>query len=301
MPAHRRNLGFVLKHWYRETGAELGHIRYAGKSKLGANAMALRALVASPDLERRYLLQAQRLARGIQSLADASGAFEPWFVKPKYPYDAQYLLTFYSGEAILALAEYALATGDLDAMRTAVRSQRFYLARYVDAIDRYYYPAYVPWHTQSLLLLHRETGEPTFARAVGLLNDTLLTFLDRTTYKGRFHDPAYPHYGPPHSAADAVYVESLAYAFELALEQADQMRVRRYGEAIILGLGHLVDLQYTTGMVPPSADPARVVGAFRASVEDPEIRVDSVQHAIEAFGQVRSVACRGRLHISAGK
>jgi len=44
--------------------------------------------------------------RGILSLIDKKGEFHPWLKEPDYEYDKDYLLTFYSGEAILSLVEY---------------------------------------------------------------------------------------------------------------------------------------------------------------------------------------------------
>ena len=44
---HQKNLDFIFEYWYKKDG-ELGYIFYNDKSKLGANAMALRTLVYSP-------------------------------------------------------------------------------------------------------------------------------------------------------------------------------------------------------------------------------------------------------------
>ncbi len=86
IPMHRKNLDFIFKNWYREEG-DIGYIFYNNKSKLGANAMALRALVFSPFFSN-YELQAQRLAMGILSLLHTDGSFDPWLKEPSYDYDA---------------------------------------------------------------------------------------------------------------------------------------------------------------------------------------------------------------------
>jgi hypothetical protein len=46
---HKRNLAAILNEWYRTNG-QISYIEYDGVSKLGANAMALRLLTASPML-----------------------------------------------------------------------------------------------------------------------------------------------------------------------------------------------------------------------------------------------------------
>jgi len=164
---HRENLTFILTHWYtpfdrapafaEASAGEQGDIAaivFDGTAKLGSNAMALRTLVRSP-LFNEYEEHARMLAEGILSVMNADGSFEPWLIAPDVPYDAEYLLTFYSGEAILALAEYYEKTGEENYLDAAVRAQDYYVARYVTEMERNYYPAYVPWHTMSLAKLRK--------------------------------------------------------------------------------------------------------------------------------------------------
>ena len=49
---HKKNLDYVFEHWYREEN-DTGYIYFENKSKLGANAMALRTFVYSPHF-RNY-------------------------------------------------------------------------------------------------------------------------------------------------------------------------------------------------------------------------------------------------------
>jgi len=44
---HQKNLDFIFEYWYKENN-DTGYIFYDNKSKLGANAMALRTLAYSP-------------------------------------------------------------------------------------------------------------------------------------------------------------------------------------------------------------------------------------------------------------
>ncbi len=145
---HTQNLESIMEAWYREENGR-GYVWVDEKSKLGANALLLRLIVASPAFET-YQPQARALVRGIESLVTPEGAFRPWYKEPSYKYDADYLLTFYSGEALLALFEYAEKTGDARVFSLASRIQDTYVEKYATRIDENYYPAYVPWHTQSL-------------------------------------------------------------------------------------------------------------------------------------------------------
>ena len=101
---HLNNMDFILKNWYKEMN-EIGYIHFSNKSKLGANAMFLRTLVYSPFFNK-YKQIASKVANGIICLLNENGSFKPWLIKPDYKYDHDYLLTFYSGEAVLALLEY---------------------------------------------------------------------------------------------------------------------------------------------------------------------------------------------------
>ena len=71
---HRKNLQFLFANWYREDNRGHGYIFYDNKSKLGANAMALRTLSFSPFFEV-YSSQAQKIADGILSLMNNNGCF----------------------------------------------------------------------------------------------------------------------------------------------------------------------------------------------------------------------------------
>lgn len=287
---HRRNLDFVFEFWYRTDG-DIGFVQYGGKSKLGANAMALRALVYSPDFEL-HRDRAGALANGILALRNPDGSLRPWLREPDYEYDAGYLMTFYSGEAILALVEYADRIDDPGLLELARRSQEYYLGEYVTRLDENYYPAYVPWHSQSLSRLYALTGDRRYAEAVFTLNDKLLELQDGSDHPGRFYNPETPEYGSPHASSDAVYAEGLAYALELAEQTGDSGRSRSYRRALELALRHLIRLQYKQADVAGITRPDRAVGGLRTSDTDPRIRIDNVQHAIDAY--TKALAVLGR-------
>lgn len=286
LPPHQRNLDFLFKFWYRTNGNE-GYVFYDNKSKLGANAIFLRTLVASP-LFANYSKEADQLYRGILSLQKESGAFRPWYIEPDYGYDSDYLLTFYSGEAILALVEYYEKTGDPAVLAAAKHSIDFYLNRYVTEQEQNYYPAYVPWYTVALTKLYAIDPEPRYAEAVFIMNDKLLELLDTTNHMGRFYNPATPEYGTPHTSSDAVYTEGLAYAYELAKRVGDVQHRVLYAKALRLAVSNLVSLQYRTVSFP-QVELTRYVGALRIREDSTWIRVDTTQHAVDAFTHILQV------------
>ena len=289
MTVHRRNLEYLLSAQYRENEQGHGYILRNGRSKLGGNGLALRALARSP-LHAEFADQAERLAAGVVASMADDGSFQAWFVAPPNPRGEkyqQYLLTFYSGEALIGLLEYA-ELRDRPAYRdAAIRAQEYYIDRYVTHLDEHYFPAYVPWHTLSLSHLFRITGEPRYADAVFALNDKLLEMLDRTTFVGRFYNPATPQYGRPHASSDAVYTESLAYALATARRAGDKVREQRYREALELALDNLIGHQYQHADSRYPGPSERYLGGFRTNVKSPWIRVDNTSHAADALRGVQ--------------
>lgn len=235
---HRKNLDFVLANRRQEDGQN-GYIVYDNKSKLGAAAMLIRTLAASP-LYDEYEEIAEKALATVLSMQDDTGAFDARYIEPDYEYDEDYLLTFYSGEAILALLELYKKTQNPEILAAARLSQDFYLTRYVDEIEERYYPAYVPRHTMALTTLYTITNEQKYADAVFVLNDKLITEMlhtdtdEPTDLLGRFYNPEFPQYGTPHSASDGVYVEGLVYAYELARALHDTGHVQQYSNALHL-------------------------------------------------------------------
>jgi len=285
---HEHNLDFLFRYWYEED-EPIGYIFYNNKSKLGANAMMLRTLAASPVFEE-YREEAAALAESIYALQNENGSFEPWYKEPSYSYNADRLLTFYSGEALVALVEYYNRTGNTRALEAAQHSADYYIDAYVTRMDEHYYPAYVPWHSIAYNELYKITDEQQYADAIFAMTDKLLEIQDTERYIGRFYNPDTPQYGSPHSSSDAVYTEGLAYAYEIAEMAGDTKRAQRYRDALEIGVRNLISLQYTAPReVSVVEDPRRYVGAMRINVDNPRIRVDTTQHAIDAFTKIEEL------------
>jgi hypothetical protein len=285
---HKKNLEFILANWYRESNKGYGYIFYNNKSKLGANAMALRTLSYSPLLDE-YSNQAKNIAEGILSLMDDNGAFEPWFIVPKYKYNKDYLLTFYSGEAIVSLVEYAVKSQQEKYLVAAIKAQEYYITKYVERLEQNYYPAYVPWHTISLNKLYKLTNRDEYAKAVLRLNDELLKIQDTTNFIGRFHKPEYIHFGKPHSSSDGVYTESLAYALEIAKLKNDFEHQASYENAIRRSVHNLTKLQYTKKYSIVTKRKETLEGAFRINNANRRVRIDCTQHVMDAYRKILEV------------
>lgn len=282
---HRKNLQYLFANWYKE-GPYGAYIEYNGKSKLGATADFLRVLLASPDYGK-YRREARLLLQNILYLRNADGSFRAWYKAPSYTYYEDHLLTFYAGQALIALIEYYEREKDESVLDAVRKSQHFYIDHYVKNIRENYYPSYVPWQTQALSRLYAIDPRPEYAEAAFIMNDKLLEMQDRKAHVGRFFDPATPHYGDPHSSSDGVDTEGLTYALELAMRIGDRVREARYREAIRLSIYNLEKLQYKAeGAERYLGDPRRFVGAFRTEEGKGWIRIDTTTHAVDALERI---------------
>lgn len=284
---HQKNLDFVFRYWYKEKD-DAGYIYFFQRSKLGANAMALRTLTYSPFF-KKYRKQADRIANSILSVQNDDGSFEPYFIEPEtWSVTKERLLYFYSGEAILALAEYSEKTGDDVYLEAAKRAQDFYIGEYVERIEETYYPALVPWHTMSMHRLYNITKDEKYLDAIFVLNDRLVTMQNTSgeptiDLLGRFYSPKTPQYGTPHSSSDAVYTEGLAYAFDAAKQAGDAERADKYRRSIIFGIHNLINLQFRGSNMYYVSYPQRAEGCVRVRVGENRLRSDTTQHTVDAW------------------
>ncbi len=287
---HEENLEAIFREWWKTEGG-IGYVFVDEKSKLGANAMLLRVLVASPFFET-YREEARMLVESMRTLQGSDGSFKAWFKEPSYTYDEPYLLTFYSGEAILALLEYAEKTGDTGTYASAERAQDFYMTEYVEDIEENYYPAYVPWHTLALAEFYKKTNDERYAAAVMVLNDKLLEMLDTEEFIGRFYNSETSQYGSPHASSDAVYTEGLASAYEVARLMGDAERETQYREALVRAWSNLESLQFETKWYSIFDDrgvTSEMRGGVMTNACERVVRIDSTAHTVDAFNNILRV------------
>ncbi len=296
VPTNKKNLERLLQMYMEKDGQ--GYMWYWNESKLNTNALALRAIVASPLFDE-HSHEAEMLAETILSHQYPNGSFSNWFIPLGTErdisfltwdgkYEESYFVAFSSGEAILALTEYYLKTKNQKYLDAAILSQDYYLKEYVDNLKLNYEPAYVPWHTQSLYNLYLITGEKKYADAIFILNDELIALQDTVgefsfDFKGRFFNPRMPQFGSPHSSTDGVYTEGLSYAYRIAVLTNDAIHADLYRERILLSIDNLARLQFNGANMYYVRYPAKVEGAMRSSITNNIIRVDNTQHMLDAM------------------
>jgi hypothetical protein len=150
-------------------------------------------------------------------------------------------------------------------------------------------------HTPAYAQAYVLTNDSAFAQTVFAMNDWLvgLQYPDdfesaRKHWGGGFQRC---HDGKPEPVApdisSALPAESLADACRVAKLAGDLPRLQRYERALIQNVHFLMSLQYTTAKTQHFVDPFRpsIMGAFHASHQDGNLRIDYTQHALCAMVQ----------------
>lgn len=277
-----RNLRYNLQTFYHDREGN-GSIEYQGKSKLGAIALALIAILESPireDLQE----QEQGLRRAIGHLWQSSGEFHT-FLRPPDRNDNQ---NFYPGEALLAWAISMSQTPDAQIEKKFLSSFAYYKKWHLENRN----PAFIPWHTQAYYLYWVQHRPAEMAEWIFTMNDWLLGMQKRSRVAyddtlGRFYDPQNPQFGPPHASSTGAYLEGLIDAFVLARKLGDTQRQESYRRAILLGLRHAMQLEFADDLDLFYVSKRKAVqGGLRTTVYDNRIRVDNVQHVLMALQKV---------------
>jgi hypothetical protein len=199
-------------------------------------------------------------------------------------------IDYYPGEALYGLMrsqQYRPARGKTEVIRKALPYYRAWWRAHKNL-------AFIPWQTAAYSEAYLPTKEQQFADFVIEMTDWLCehqyTQLDprHPLWLGGFRESTE---GDGSLAAPQVtsasYAEGLADACRVARQLQDQVRYQRYREALERCLQFLNTLQYTEASTQHFADWYRpvLVGAFFASHQDGNLRVDYTQHAVNALVQ----------------
>jgi hypothetical protein len=252
---------------------------------LAAAGMLLLAIHELPDPAEDLLQQSDQLAEFIRRQQQANGSLA--YGDPKTDPDG---INYYPGEALHGL----------------MLSQRHRPAAWKNTVARkaldYYRPwwqehknmAFVPWQTAAFTEAFLRTKEQAFADFVFEMNDWLCEL------QYPLLDARHPLWGggfmgwhdgkvlvEPPQIGTASYAESLAEACRTARAAADLGRYPRYRQALERALQFIARLQYTEANTQHFSDWYRpaLVGAFHASPQDGNLRVDYTQHAVCALVQ----------------
>ncbi len=276
----------VLHDTYRSTSAGYAYIAdYSGRVPLGATALAI--LMLREHGNNTPSAVEKNLAEYILRMQRPDGSFQTFLESATSTEDEQ----FYSGEALTAIARMNAIHADSRFEEVLSKGYDYYRAK----LGKDFMPQYAPWHMQAYSIAYEKSHDERYAEYVFWLADGLIqTMLKhdvraRPDEVGRFFNPEYPQWGPPHSASTSIYVEGLTYAHMLAKERGESARAQKYKDAILQGTRSLLLLQWTPESAYYVAAPDRVVGSFKISITDNRGRIDQTGHTANAFARVKEI------------
>jgi hypothetical protein len=254
-------------------------------NRLGAAGLLVLAINELPAPQSDLLEKSEQLCNYVRRQARPDGSLAP--AEGEAAADPEGV-NYYPGEALYGL---------LRSHRLRPAAWKVELARKALA---YYRPwwranrnmAFVPWQSAAYAEAFAVTREAAFGDFVLELNDWICQWqyaqIDprRLLWYGGFMGFAG---GRAVESAPQVgcvaYAEGLAQACRVTRERGDLARHQRYSETAERCLQFLESLQYTEANTQHFADwyRPRVVGAFHASHQDGNVRIDYTQHAVSAL------------------
>jgi hypothetical protein len=259
-------------------------------NRLGAAGLLVLAVHELPAPQADLLDRAEQLCNYVRAQARPDGSLRCDDAAEAAAADAAEAVSTYPGLALHGLAHSQRlrpAPWKLDLLRKAVAYYRPWWQKNKNM-------TFIPSQTAAYAEAYLLTKEAAFADCVTEMNDWLC---------GLQYDQIDPRhvlwYGGFAGWADGRKVEavpdvgcapcaaSLADAVRVARAAADVARHQTYAEALERGLQFLVTLQYTDANAQHFADwyRPRVAGAFHASHQDGNVRIDYAQHALSALVQ----------------
>jgi hypothetical protein len=258
-------------------------------NRLGASGLLVLAVHELPDPQADLLDKAEQLCRFIHLQARPDGSLRCHDVADGKADEADDAVSVreYPGLALYGLMRSCKrrpAPWKLDLARKALGYYRPWWREHKDR-------AFAPWQTAAYTEAFLLTREQAFADFVLEMNDWLCGLqyppdARRPLWSGGFMgcvDGRTAETAPQIDSATCA--ESLAHACRVAREAADVRRLQRYTETAERALQFLATLQYTEGNTQHYADwyRPRLVGAFYASHQDGNLRIDYTQQALSAM------------------
>ncbi|MCF7844852.1 MAG: terpene cyclase/mutase family protein [Kiritimatiellales bacterium] len=263
----------TIKRYINEIKCDDGYcfVEIDGSAKLAYNAFIIMALLQAQD----YPIADQWiriLAKGILAQQQPDGSYNTYF-----QLDLNSGVDFYPGEAMYALMQLYEATGDVRYLQSVQKAFPYYREYWRGNKNT----AFVPWHSQTDLLLYKATKDPEVADFVFEMNDWLIdnhqiTDGDRLDYIGGFP------FGEPRNSTSS-YMEGINDAYSLAKLAGDEEHIRKYGDSIRSGMRFVLLTQYTPENAFYIENQKRAIGGFRAKLTDNAQRIDYTQHAVFAI------------------
>src|SRR6185503_6656751 len=248
-----------------------------GKAKLGANGLALLALVTQAEIDPPSgdRVSAERLANQIVAMQNRDGSFRSYHpVRGDEPEGSVSL--YYPGEAILGLVRLYGLNGDRSLLVAARRGADYLIQSQKKSGS-------LPpdaWLMQALEALHKTRRDRPYAEHAVVLAEAMVadqyTDVDPVGFTGGFRP------GVPRSTPAASRAEGMLAAYRLAVSIGDSR-----ASGIAASLKASARFQLTQQFNGPNSfyleNAERAAGGFRASITSMRIRIDFVQHNVSSL------------------
>ncbi|MEM7479593.1 MAG: hypothetical protein AAF481_00345 [Acidobacteriota bacterium] len=273
-----------------------------GEIKLGGNGLAILALLEHPAVEERpdLLADARKLAAGIIALQQKDGRFQPHKLTWPGGEADDFVSIYYPGEACFALARLTVRTGERKWLDAAVYGV-LYLTEVRDGGLKDDELPHDHWLAYALREIERgstaagenalRSSRRTYARrmmgAMVRAQNSLANGLEPPDWAGGF-------YRPPRSAPTSTRLEGMVAVVDLLGDAGGGE------EAVCAAADYLLRTQFEAPSALFLAEPERVLGGFRRSLTDFQLRIDTSQHAVSALLGLARLIDEGRLSCSGG-
>lgn len=257
-----------------------------GYVKLGGNALAALALAKYTEVtgDMQYLSEARALGRWVQSVQKANGDFVH---KQAYPQGevADFVSQYYPGEALLALVRLYALDSDERWLDTAERGAR-YLINVRDRGKTISQLTHDHWLLYALRELYGHRPDPQYFTHAMSIAQAIIRSQNRNP---SYRDWLGSYYRPPRSTPTATRSEGLCAAYHLAQAAGHVGQAQEILQAIRLGVAFQLQTQFRPETAMYLSHPQRVLGGFRRSLTNFEIRIDYVQHNISSLLELRRI------------
>ena len=264
--------------------------------KLGGLGQAILALLSHPALSDHPELieDAKNLGRAILAMQEADGRFEPHVMSWPGGDAADLVSIYYPGEAVFALARLYGATKDAGWLKAAVGAAR-YLILTRDAgmsdleLPQDHWLVYGLREIESYSQLSSAIVSPSgfgpderrtyLRRMAGAIVDAQ----NRPGLGMREPDWQGGYFQPPRTAPTATRMEALVTMIDLLGKDDPRFEKTPLAATLCKAADYVLRTQFTEASAIFLAEPERVLGGFRRSLTDFQLRIDISQHAISAL------------------
>jgi hypothetical protein len=256
-------------------------------NRVGAAGLLVLAINELPAPQADLLEKSEQLCNYLRGQARPDGALA-LYESADVPTDEE--VSTHAGVALFALMasqKHRPAPWKTDLVRKALPYYRAWWRTHKSM-------AFVPWQTAAFAEAYLKTHEAPFADFVHEMNDWLCGLqyaeingdMRRALWHGgfmSFQDGRATETAP--TVESAAYAEGLAQACRSARAAGDVPHHQRFSAALERCLQFLVTLQFTDANTGHFADwyRPRLHGAFHASHQDGNLRIDYTQHALAAL------------------